>query len=422
MVLSDAARPRVSRETRRLLAAAGLALLALWILARLRFPERPASANPVATVLTQISTPTTFSDLAAEVDAVRRRVAPVLAEITWPVPQTSTGARAFPAWPFRDQLAIALLPGAIAAGVRDGVVAIDPPTGLALVRAMDVGAISRPISTPDRLDLPRYLFAAVPGPLHPSVVPAYVSLLEPVQSPAWSIEIWRVPAGSGLMPGSFIFTAAGQWLGIATEENGQSVIVPAAAILDAATRMSAQQAPPAGDPGVEVQRLTPALVTATGASSGVVVTAVHSAGPAADVLIVGDVIEQVNGDAVPTPLAWHVRWTRLAAGALARLHVHRRGKVLDVEMSVPPRSAPADGLGLTLAWQPGVGSRVLEVAPGSAADRAGLEAGDVVTRAGEQSGPTPAQVRLGFAAIPAGGVALVAITRDTTQRLVILSR
>ena len=110
MVLSDAARPRVSRETRRLLAAAGLALLALWILARLRFPERPASANPVATVLTQISTPTTFSDLAAEVDGVRRRVAPVLAEITWPVPQTSTGARAFPAWPFRDQLAIALLP------------------------------------------------------------------------------------------------------------------------------------------------------------------------------------------------------------------------------------------------------------------------------------------------------------------------
>ena len=105
MVLSDAARPRVSRETRRLLAAAGLALLALWILARLRFPERPASANPVATVLTQISPPTTFSDLAAEVDRVRRRVAPVLAEVTWPVPQAPGGARTFPAWPFRDKLA-----------------------------------------------------------------------------------------------------------------------------------------------------------------------------------------------------------------------------------------------------------------------------------------------------------------------------
>jgi S1-C subfamily serine protease len=421
-MLTNVAPPRVSRETRRLLAAAALALLALWILARLRFPERPASANPVATVLTQIAPPTTFADLAAEVDGVRRRVAPTLSEVTWPVPQAPGGARTFPAWPFRDQLAIALLPVGIAPGLRDGVIAIDPPTGLALVRATAAAALSRPIWIPDQLDLPRYLFAAVPAPLHPTVVPAYVSLLEPVRSPAWPSEIWRVPAGSGLIPGSFIFTAAGQWLGIATEENGQPVIVPAAALFDAATRMSAQQDPPAGDPGVEVQNLTPALATATGASTGVIVTSVDSAGPAAEVLVVGDVIEQVNGDAVPTPLAWHVRWTRLAAGASARLRVHRRGKVFDVEVAVPPRAARSDGLGLTLAWRAGVGSQVLEVASGSAADRAGLEVGDVVTRAGEQSEPTPAQVRLGFAAVPDGGVALLAIRRDTTQRLVILPR
>ena len=171
-----------------------------------------------------------------------------------------------------------------------------------------------------------------------------------------------------------------------------------------------------------MQSLTPALVTATGASSGVVVSSIVSTGPAAEVLVVGDVIEQVNGDAVPTPLAWRVRWTRLAAGALARLRVHRRGKVFDVEVAVPPRAARSDGLGLTLAWRAGVGSRVLEVAPGSAADRAGLEPGDIVTLAGDQSAPTPAQVRLGFEAVPAGGVVLLAIERDTTQRLAILSR
>ena len=64
VILTETTRPRVSRETRRLLVAAGLALLALWILARLRFPERPPSPNPVAPVLTQISPPTTFTGLA----------------------------------------------------------------------------------------------------------------------------------------------------------------------------------------------------------------------------------------------------------------------------------------------------------------------------------------------------------------------
>jgi hypothetical protein len=418
-MLTDAARPRVSRETRRLLAAAALALLALWILARLRFPERPASANPVAPVLTQISPPMTFADLAGEVDGVRRRVAPVLAEVRWPLPDVPGGARTFPAWPFRDDLAIALLP---AAGVRDSVVALDPPTGLALARTAGVAADSGSIWMPDRLDLPRYLFAAVPAPLHPSVVPAYVSLLEPVRSPAWPIEIWRVPAGGALVPGSFVFTAAGQWLGIAAEENGQAVIVPAAAVLDVATRISGPKDPPAGDPGVQVQSLTPALATATGASSGVIVTSVDTAGPAAKTLVVGDVIEQVNGDPVPTPFAWHVRWTRLAGGASATLHVRRHGEILDVKIDVPPRAARSGGLGLTLAWQAGVGSRVIEVESGSAADRAGLAVGDVVTRAGEQSAPTPAQVRRGFATVPDGGVALFAIRRDTTQRLVILSR
>jgi hypothetical protein len=419
-MLTDAARPRVSRETRRLLAAAGLALLALWILARLRFPERPPSANPVAPVLTQISPPTTFADLAGEVEGVRRRVAPVLAEVTWPVPEVPGSVRTFPAWPFRDDLAIALLPAA--AGVRDSVVALDPATGLALVRTAGVAAVPGSIWIPDRLDLPRYLFAAVPAPLHPSIVPAYVSLLEPVRSPAWPIEIWRVPAGGALVPGSFMFTAAGQWLGIAAEENGQPVIVPVAALLDVATRIGGQEDPPAGDPGVQVQSLTPALATATGASSGVIVTSVDAAGPAAKTLVVGDVIEQVNGEAVPTPFAWHVRWARLAGGASATLHVRRRGEMIDLELNVPPRAARSSSLGLTLAWLAGVGSRVVEVESGSAADRAGLAVGDVVTRAGEQSAPTPAQVRRGFATLPDGGVALFAIRRDTTQRLVILSR
>ncbi len=422
-MLHDAARPRVSRETRRLLAAAGLALLALWVLARLRFPERPPSPNPVSPVLTQISPPTTFADLAGEAEEVMQRVTSVLSHVTWQTPGRPGEAQTFPAWPLHDDLAIAMLPSTLAASPGNRVVARDPPTGLALVRAITPADGTRPIWVPDRLELPRYVFSVAPAPSRPSVIPEYVSSLEPLRSPAWSSEIWRVPAASSLPPGTFIFTAAGEWLGIAGEENGQSVIVSAAAVLDRAARMDARRDPPGGDLGIHVQSLTPPLAIATGAATGVIVSFVDSAGPAAKALAVGDVIEQLNGEALPTAFAWHVRSTRLAAGAPARLHVYRRGQVMDVAVAVPAAAVARPGvLGLTMAREPRAGSRVLQVLPGTAADRALLQAGDLITLAGEQAAPTPAQVRRSFEAIPDGGVVLFAITREANHRLVVLTR
>ena len=46
-------RPPVSRATRRLFLAGALSLALLWLLARLEFPERPVSPNPVPAVLGQ---------------------------------------------------------------------------------------------------------------------------------------------------------------------------------------------------------------------------------------------------------------------------------------------------------------------------------------------------------------------------------
>src|SRR5687768_18460596 len=77
MTMTSAARPRVSRETRRLLIAAALALVTLWVLVRIRFPDRAPTANPVAPVLNQIAPPPGFPDLAAEVDRVGRRIRPL---------------------------------------------------------------------------------------------------------------------------------------------------------------------------------------------------------------------------------------------------------------------------------------------------------------------------------------------------------
>ena len=422
-MLSDAAKPRVSRETRRLLAAAGLALLALWILARLRFPDLPASPNPVSPVLTQIARPTTFADLADEVEEVRRRIAPLLSGVPWQGIAASGGARVFPAWPLGDGLAIAVLPPANTGSPRDGIVARDSATGLALVRTTGPAAATGPIWTPDRLELSRYVFAAAPAPSQPSVGPAYISSFEPQRSPAWSTSIWRVPAASGLIAGTFIFTAASEWLGIAAEEDGQPVIVPAAALLDRAMRMRSQQEVPPGDLGIHVQGLDPSLARATGATTGVIVAWVDPQGASATAVAVGDVIEQVNNEPVPALFAWQVHSSRLAPGMPAILHVRRRGEAREVTIDVPPPpTVHPDVLGLTLARVPRVGSRVTRVEPGTAADRAGLQAGDVVTLAGEEAAPTPAQVRRAFEALPDGGAVLLAITRAMDHRLVTLTR
>jgi S1-C subfamily serine protease len=423
-MLTDSARPRVSRETRRLLAAAGLALLALWVLARLRFPERPIP-NPVAPVLTQISPPATFADLSGEIEEVRRRITSALAAVTWPPATGPDGhTRTFPAWPLRDDLAITMVPSAFADTASD-VVSLDPPTGLALVRTINPAAGTRLVWTPDRLELARYLFsvAPAPSPAHPSVIPVYVSSLEPLRSPAWSSEIWRVPAATGLSVGGFIFTAAGEWLGIAAEEDGQPVIIPAAAILDRVAQMGTTRTAYARDLGIDVQGLTAPLVMATGATTGVIVTFVDSAGAAAKALVVADVIEHLNGEPVPTPFAWQVHATRLAAGAPVTLRVRRRGTALDVAF-VAPAAAPArpGSLGVTLARQAGAGSRVLQVESDGAARRAGLKVGDLVTLAGEQSAPSPAQIRRAFETAPDGGVVLFGVMRDGSHRLVTLTR
>ena len=72
-------RPRVSRETRRLLTTALVAVLTLWVLARMRFPDRPPTPNPVPPILEQLTAPPTFSDLADRVaDARTRLVASLL--------------------------------------------------------------------------------------------------------------------------------------------------------------------------------------------------------------------------------------------------------------------------------------------------------------------------------------------------------
>src|SRR5262245_36473844 len=101
-------RPRIARETRRLLMTAALAVLTLWVLARIRFPDRPVTPNPVPPLLSQLTGVPRFSDLATAIDDVRGRLAPSLMALV-PVGTGGGGSAArrtdrVPALRIRDDL------------------------------------------------------------------------------------------------------------------------------------------------------------------------------------------------------------------------------------------------------------------------------------------------------------------------------
>ena len=167
--------------------------------------------------------------------------------------------------------------------------------------------------------------------------------------------------------------------------------------------------------------MTRRLASATGATGGVIVSWVDPEGPSAGALQVGDVIEEANGERL-TSQHWAVRAARLVPGEMITVRARRGGEVREVVLVAtfrPPQPNVAS-LGLTMRALPGIGSEVTRVEPATAAHRAGVEAGDVITLAGELAAPTPAQVRSAFSADPEGQGVLLALTRGTSHRVVVV--
>jgi S1-C subfamily serine protease len=167
--------------------------------------------------------------------------------------------------------------------------------------------------------------------------------------------------------------------------------------------------------------LTRKLAAATGATGGVIVSWVDPEGPAAGALQIGDVIEEADGERL-TSQQWAVRAARLVPGTTLTVRARRGGAMHEVSLvAASPQPQPGiTSLGLTMRALPGVGSEVTRVAPLTAAHRAGMEAGDVITLAGTTAAPAPAQVREAFAAYPEGQGVLVGVTRGTSHRVVVV--
>jgi S1-C subfamily serine protease len=90
---------------------------------------------------------------------------------------------------------------------------------------------------------------------------------------------------------------------------------------------------------------------------------------------------------------------------------------------MPAAEPPADRpLGLTLRARTGMGAEVIRVAPGSAADRARLTVGDVITLIGAVPSPTPTQVAATFRSVPEGQRVMIGVTRGDTHQVTALER
>ncbi len=99
--------------------------------------------------------------------------------------------------------------------------------------------------------------------------------------------------------------------------------------------------------------------------------------------------------------------SRLSAGETLDLGVRQRGTARAVKLvaAALPAQGASRSLGLTLKWSASVGSEVLSVDRGSAADAAGIVAGDVITSIGAVTMPAPAQIRRAYASRRRRGVA-----------------
>jgi len=154
----------VSRETRLLLTIIVISLATLWVLARIRFPGRATTPNPVPPVLAQLAPPSAFDDISSTVAQLGPRIDEIVSAIAvqsdGPVSRSAPGQTLR----IRDNLAIALLGDHDNPRTTDGasieITARDPLTGLTLLQLPAEEAAPVNVWSSRGLQYPRFLIAS----------------------------------------------------------------------------------------------------------------------------------------------------------------------------------------------------------------------------------------------------------------------
>ena len=429
-------RPRVSRETRLLLATVCVATLALWVLARVRSLESGsgAPASPAPALLGPL-VGESHDQLNADIARLEARIAPWLATLT--VEPTTVGKGAtppgsVPSVRVRGDLALAIAPAGSTvqpdAGIE--VVGHDPPTGLTVIRYMTSAPPPLSIWPGEPPRSARYLMAAEPTAAGVTLRPFLARGVTEHVVRGWRQPLWRLPPTAAIAPGTALFTTSAEFVGIVVNDQSGPVLAPAQTVLDEMDRLLGRSNRTAGDLAIEVDELTPDVAGLVGVPSGLIVTWVDVSSPAAKALQTGDVIQRIDGQPVSTADDWLLAMARVLENDDVQLLVVRDGMPHDVHVtaSAEPgpaaaarpvdakRAGPRAGLGLDMRTERGQGISVRGVDAGSRAEEAGLAAGDLITRAGSVNAPTPAQLRQALAR----GPVLLAVTRGARHHVLAL--
>lgn len=436
--MPDPRRPlRPSREVRLLIVTILIAGSVLLLLARLRFPERPAALDTSTQPLERLAARASFEELATQVARLETTVAANLIVLSLtsdegPHPLrladisgergVNDDGRHVPALRIDATTAVACMPPSVRiAGVVGradrmelaSIVGRDAVRQLARVRVPEgpLPAV-RPLAL-SALRTPTYVVAVEGTRAGVTVRPVFLGRSDRFTSARWTRPLLPL-GGAPVTSGALVFTLDGEFLGCAVVDGGTAAIASATDVLEAVERVDGGRP---HEPGIAVQLLTAPVAAATGTSRGVVVAEVLAGGAAAGVLEPGDVIVHLDGQPVADPQSLLLDISaRLGEGPVTVGFVRGR-QAREGALQARGRITAVDQGESRLEHVPGVGSRVDMVAEGSPLAAAGLAPGDIIAAIGDRPAPTPAQVTAVLREAAAGRAVLVVVRRGARQHV-----
>jgi membrane-associated protease RseP (regulator of RpoE activity) len=398
-----------ARETRLLLLTLAVSIVALLLLARFRFPERPLADLTPPQSLARLARETAFDELSATLGDLLRQVSESVVVVNVApsagpsIPAIPGDISPNPMWPaattvpalrIRTDLAIAYLPYGrtvtsvggigVSSDARDNaratsplaaretslppdtIVGSDEERSLVVVRVPmeSAPALSiRPQTNP--LDAPGFVAVLEAAPNGPTIRAVFVSRYAVLPYPGWESPIVTLADDLRAQAGALIFTLNGSFVGMVLDASppgllasglpedrpALTVVAPSEMLIARANRLASGERVRLVDAGLGVQPLTPAVRKATGASAGVLVNAVHSAPPittkGTDQPQVGDVITEVDGRTIRSPSDWQQALRARGAGATLRLAIVRFGKPIQTTHLLPRQDSAMTAAAVT---------------------------------------------------------------------------